>query len=64
MTNGDSNSLHVQTSPKVNCYTDSNENEHVNSVYSVSSDTCHTIQTNQSANGNSNDSATNYASKQ
>jgi single-stranded DNA-binding protein len=63
-TNGGANSIHVQTTYKVNCYTDRNGNEHVNPRYWVSSAACHTVQTNKSAHDNGNNSANNYANKQ
>jgi single-stranded DNA-binding protein len=42
-TNGGSNYLHIQATPKVNRYTDANGNEHSNTVFWVSSATRHTV---------------------
>jgi hypothetical protein len=44
-TNGGSNYLHIQATPKINRYTDGNGNEHSNTVFWVSSATCHTVTT-------------------
>jgi hypothetical protein len=42
-TNGGANYLHIQATPKINRYTDTNGNEHSNTVFWVSSVTCHTV---------------------
>jgi single-stranded DNA-binding protein len=44
-TNGGSNYLHIQSTPKINRYTDGNGNEHSNTVFWVSSATCHSVST-------------------
>jgi hypothetical protein len=59
-TNEGANYLHLQTTQRVNCYTDKNGYEHVNPVYWVSSATCHRVSTNKSTNGLGNE----YVAKQ
>jgi hypothetical protein len=59
-TNEGANYLHLQTTQRVNCYTDRNGYEHVNPVYWVSSATCHMVPMNKSPNGLGNG----YAAKQ
>jgi hypothetical protein len=54
-TNGGANYLHLQTTQRVNCYTDRNGYDHVNPVYWVSSATCHRVQTNKATNGLQNE---------
>jgi single-stranded DNA-binding protein len=64
-TNGGSNYLHIQSTPKINRYTDGNGNEHSNTVFWVSSATCHSVATsnNRQANKQPAISATRTATK-
>jgi hypothetical protein len=51
-TNGGANYLHLQATPKINRYTDGNGNEHSNTVFWVSSVTCHTVTTSSNRTSN------------
>jgi hypothetical protein len=53
-TNGGSNYLHLQATPKINHYTDGSGNEHSNTVFWVSSATCHSVATSNNPNNPKN----------